>query len=505
MSDNKPIIVIKKKGGHGGHHGGAWKVAYADFVTAMMAFFMVMWLLNSADSVTKKSIASYFRKPGLFEQGSGTPLLIGEAGILEDAAVPPKKGSEKYKVGQKDPTQKTDGKTTNNATIVVPIEQSTPTPTPSSSPSASPTPTPRLNLLPSHLGGTNSPDERIKWREEIVGMGAKIAQTGGKAEAEKEAGKGKDPTAQTGTVGPGSREQQPDAEKLEELAEEIRKELESTPGMKDILGLVNITVDANGLNIEIMDSDKRSMFASGSARIQYDAEAAFTKISEVLLPIQNPIEIIGHTDAKPFASRTGGYSNWELSADRANAARRFLESRGIPASRFGSVMGRADKDLKNKADPFDSTNRRISLKVRFQEEISVPVKNPKAAIDDMRRRPPPTPRPAPQSVNSAEPTPSSAEEPAPSSEEAVPPEQAEETEQKTEEHQEKDEHGAAISGVGADSFKSGAKRKKITAAESKKKNISAPDENPSPAESGGLNQRQFFGDSPIVSDPMFSN
>jgi flagellar motor protein MotB len=112
MADDKPIIVIKKKGGHGGHHGGAWKVAYADFVTAMMAFFMVMWLVNSASEPTRQNIASYFRKPGLFASGSGTPLQIGGAGFLEDAAPPrpdeKKKGSgmsatrEKKKSGTDD-------------------------------------------------------------------------------------------------------------------------------------------------------------------------------------------------------------------------------------------------------------------------------------------------------------------------------------------------------------------------------------------------------------------
>src|SRR3954451_16664913 len=88
--NERPIIIIRKKksGGHA-HHGGAWKVAYADFVTAMMAFFMVMWLVNSAASPVKQSIASYFRKPGIFDEGSGTPLMTGEAAILSDAFVPP--------------------------------------------------------------------------------------------------------------------------------------------------------------------------------------------------------------------------------------------------------------------------------------------------------------------------------------------------------------------------------------------------------------------------------
>ena len=91
MANEKPVIVIKKKkGGHGGHHGGAWKIAYADFVTAMMCFFLCMWLINTASVVTRENIASYFRKPSLFNEGTGMPLLLGGAGILTDAYVPPK-------------------------------------------------------------------------------------------------------------------------------------------------------------------------------------------------------------------------------------------------------------------------------------------------------------------------------------------------------------------------------------------------------------------------------
>src|SRR5262245_15610169 len=87
--DGKTIIIVKKVSGHGGHHGGAWKVAFADFVTAMMAFFMVLWLVNSASVTTRERIASYFREPGVFEKGSGTPLQEGGAGILSDAFSPP--------------------------------------------------------------------------------------------------------------------------------------------------------------------------------------------------------------------------------------------------------------------------------------------------------------------------------------------------------------------------------------------------------------------------------
>ena len=87
--DNKPVIIVKK-GGHGGHHGGAWKIAYADFTTAMMCFFLCMWLINTASVTTKQAIASYFRKPSVFTEGSGMPVLLGGQGILEDAFTPPR-------------------------------------------------------------------------------------------------------------------------------------------------------------------------------------------------------------------------------------------------------------------------------------------------------------------------------------------------------------------------------------------------------------------------------
>ncbi len=96
--DGKNIIIVKKVSGHGGHHGGAWKVAFADFITAMMALFMVLWLVNSASVITRERIANFFRQPGVFETGSGTPMEIGGAGILSDAFSPPSEGNSEVSV-----------------------------------------------------------------------------------------------------------------------------------------------------------------------------------------------------------------------------------------------------------------------------------------------------------------------------------------------------------------------------------------------------------------------
>jgi chemotaxis protein MotB len=340
MADDKPIIIIKKKGGHGGHHGGAWKVAYADFVTAMMAFFMVMWLVNTADQSTKQNIASYFRKPGLFQSGSGTPLLIGEAGILQDAFVPPHK-ADTTKQGGKDQDQ----------------------------------------ALPQNTGTDEAKDQKRK-----VTIKGESGKAGGQEDAKGKQGLAKDNTSETGKLieekpqgTPQNSEALSEEEMLAKLAESIKEQIAASKELSDMLGIVDVKVDADGLNVEIMDTEKTSMFASGSARVLPEARAAFVKLAEILKKVPNSIDLVGHTDGKPFASRPGGYSNWELSSDRAQAARRILEQEGIESARFTSVIGRADKDLKLSGDPLAAANRRITLKMRFKFNKNINLaKNPKA-------------------------------------------------------------------------------------------------------------------------------
>jgi len=318
VADDKPIIIIKKKGGHGGHHGGAWKVAYADFVTAMMAFFMVMWLVNSAETITKQNIASYFRKPGIFETGSGTPLLIGEAGILQDGFVPPhpEDTKQRYKGSSQE----------------------------------------RL----SKASGTES-TSNLKKRVSLKGEDGKLGRDS--AEEERADGFASEPLPEE------FQEFELERARLNELAEEIKKEFESAPDLAAMLGIVDVKVESDGLNIEIMDTEKVSMFALGSARINNEAQQAFAKLAALIQKLPNTIDVVGHTDARPFSNRRGGYSNWELSADRANAARRLLEQQGIEPQRITSVMGRADQEPRNKADPMAAANRRITLKMRLAKGL----------------------------------------------------------------------------------------------------------------------------------------
>jgi chemotaxis protein MotB len=320
MADEKPIIVVKKKGHHGGHHGGAWKVAYADFVTAMMAFFMVMWLVGTADNPTKQAVAAYFRKPGIFETGTGKPLQVGGAGIFSEELAPSKdpgveSGTAKKVTGPEslDPTEEASKKPaeTDGITILVP-------------------------------------------------------------EVESE---GEVPLEKTGLGG--------ESEELKKFAAQLKDGLALAPEIKRLLGEVDITIEPDGIRIEIVDTDQTSMFASGSAQIAPEAIAAFSKIAEFIRQVPYPIDIIGHTDAKQFSSRFTSYSNWELSADRANAARRLLEREGVDPTRIRGVLGQADRVPKLVDDPIAAANRRIELKLRLPsptpEERVPPPPPPEAA------------------------------------------------------------------------------------------------------------------------------
>lgn len=351
MADDKPIIVIKKKGGHGGHHGGAWKIAYADFVTAMMCFFLVMWLVNSADVKTKAAIATYFRKPVIFTEGSGTPLKTGASGILPEGLSPPKavdQSHKRWEVRQKLKTLKEEIAEEEIAD--------------------------KLSPGRSEIKPKDKPDqsgisiEEPKKREDIP-----------PPSAEKKISEIPDGKITT----PFELEKLPSLEKnqLAEMAKEIKNRLLEDPNLKQNLGEIQVQSSKNEITIEIMDTEKVSMFSSGSSSILPDAQRAFQKIAETLKPLPNKIEILGHTDSRPF-SKTRSMSNWELSQSRANEARKLLQQFEIAPARIVGVIGRADRDLKNKDDPFAAANRRITLKMLFNI-------NPPPANEALKTKQPP--------------------------------------------------------------------------------------------------------------------
>jgi chemotaxis protein MotB len=234
-----PIIVIKKKGGHGGHHGGAWKVAYADFVTAMMALFIVLWLLNSSVQV-RKAISAYFNDP------SGTGKESGSAS---------------------------------------------------------------------------------------AGTGESVA------------------------VG---------ADDMDNLKEKLEQAIKQKPEFKKLKDYVQLSVTGEGLRVELLESEKGMFFQSGSAAPSEMGEDLITKLADQLVKLPNTLLIEGHTDAKPFNNRAG-YSNWELSTDRANAARRIIEAHGARPGQIVQVRGFADQNLRDREHPEDAKNRRVSVIVRYQD------------------------------------------------------------------------------------------------------------------------------------------
>ena len=250
---DQPIIVVKKSGKHGGHHGGAWKVAYADFVTAMMAFFLVMWLVNQAPEV-KQAVQGYFRDPINYGKGAKPSIIDGGAGVMKN-------------------------------------------------------------------GGLGDVKQRKETMEEQM------------------------------------------RREMEELAERIRGTISEMPGLSLIKDHVDIEITREGLRIQLIEgSDEVTFFKPGSAVLSMKGELIMKTIAMELKKLPNQLVIEGHTDASDL-DRNKNYTNWELSADRANAARRAMMENQLNPDQVYQVRGYADKKPRIKDNPFDPRNRRITILV----------------------------------------------------------------------------------------------------------------------------------------------
>jgi len=230
-------IIVKKKAAHTGHHGGAWKVAYADFVTAMMALFIVLWLLNSNKPV-QEAVGGYFRDP------SGTGKKMGTTQVGAGEVIPVKK------------------------------------------------------------------------------------------------------------------------ENMADLKELLQKRIESIIDLEKLRKNIEMTITAEGLRIELLESDKGTFFDLGSANLKPSGQEILALLATQLGQVPNHLSIEGHTDAKPYG-RKGNYSNWELSADRANAARRLMQQSGLRTDQVAQVRGFADQRLRFPKEPLEATNRRVSIIVQY--------------------------------------------------------------------------------------------------------------------------------------------
>jgi len=251
----RPIIVVKKKGAHEGHHGGAWKVAYADFVTAMMAFFLVMWLVSQSDKV-KEGVGGYFRDPVGFSDKAGKGVFEGGNSAVKDLK-----------------------------------------------------------------------SELVKRRE-----------------AEKQV--------------------------LESTGQKIREAISNSPDMAKLKDFVEIEMTPEGLRIQLIDAathpDSSNFFDLGSAKLKARTSVLLEEIAADLGALPNHIIVEGHTDSKPYTGRTE-YSNWELSADRANSARRLMESSGLRPKQIIEIRGQADSKPKIAENPEDPRNRRVAIIVLNEE------------------------------------------------------------------------------------------------------------------------------------------
>jgi chemotaxis protein MotB len=268
----QPIIVKKvKKGGHA-HHGGAWKIAYADFVTAMMAFFLLMWLLGSTTEGDRKGIADYFSSPlkiALLSGGSGA----GDA-------------SHVIKGGGTDLTRTT--------------------------------------------GQVRRGD--IEAERKTINLQAL------KEQAARE-----------------------EAASLEGLKQRIEQSVTNNPLLVQFRSQIRIDITQDGLRIQIVDEQNRPMFDSGSALVKEYMRTILREIGKVLSEVNNKVTLAGHTDAAAYSSGERGYSNWELSADRANASRRELVAGGLREGQVVRVLGLASSSLLDKDNPLNPINRRISI------------------------------------------------------------------------------------------------------------------------------------------------
>jgi chemotaxis protein MotB len=274
----QPIIVKKvKKSGHAAH-GGAWKIAYADFVTAMMAFFLLMWLLGSTSKGDLKGLSDYF----------SSPLKVAMAG--------------------------------------------------GSGAGASPT------ILP--------------------GGGADLAQTVGQNQQGESADPLRKKRAMQEARAAAARE---DARRLAALSAKISAAISNNPRLRQYSNQIRLETTPDGLQIQIVDDQGRPMFTSGSAIVQPYMREILREIGAALNGVENRISLDGHTDQAPFAGGLQGYSNWELSADRANASRRELVASGMPEDKLLRVTGLASSTLLDSANPTAPINRRISILVLTRE------------------------------------------------------------------------------------------------------------------------------------------
>jgi chemotaxis protein MotB len=287
----QPIIVKRVKKVAGGHHGGAWKVAYADFVTAMMAFFLLLWLLNVSVQETLTAISDYFdpSHPQISQSQSGAGGVLGGLTVSPDGA---------------------------QTSTVQPLTQTETSGKTSQFPDA-------MN------------QETYEYDENIIEQ----------LEEELRAQEDK---------------------RFEEAQDELKRMMEQDPELAELAKNLIIDITPEGLRIQIIDQEGKPMFPSGSAEMFERARTLLSSVGQVIRTMPNKASVRGHTDSEPYR-QGASYTNWELSADRANASRRVIMTMGVPESQLSDVMGKSDREHLIPEAPNDPRNRRISIIMKRED------------------------------------------------------------------------------------------------------------------------------------------
>jgi chemotaxis protein MotB len=334
----KGTIVKKYEIIEGGHHGGAWKVAYADFVTAMMAFFLLMWLLNATTEDQRKGLADYFSPSNLMahaSSGSGEPF--GGHTPFDKGALASDRGAVQVSVGNRPVVELTaDGED--------PVHDDYHRARAGDALGRGP--------MADDLDADDQADDKAQGTgtpPPVPGPGGPDARAGGQ------------PAMRTVEAEAAAAKEKTEKAAFEQAARQIRDAVRNDPALSDLGKQLAIDMTPAGLRIQIIDEIKLPMFPSGSAAPNDRARLLMQKVVPILARLDQPISIAGHTDAQPFPGP--GRTNWELSAERANATRRLLVDGGFPESRVRSVSGHADRDPLLPADPFAAANRRIAILV----------------------------------------------------------------------------------------------------------------------------------------------
>ena len=356
----RPIIIRREEIVEDGHHGGAWKVAYADFVTAMMAFFLLMWLLNATTEEQRRGLADYFTPANVLSQSSsGNGRIFGGRTPFERGELVSDRGAKSVIDGQSEQANDPDDpefdqapntSTRGAADDARRPEGRQPDPGGGQGTRASEQAGPRA-------GGGGTSATAAQTQAQALGQAQRLANagSGNQLPATAVAGRPIDDAAMRAEIDRRERES------FEQAAERIRAAVHADPQLRDLAHQLAIDQTPEGLRIQLLDEDKVPMFTTGSSVLHERARALLLKVAPVLAGMSERLSISGHTDSTPF--RGNDRSNWELSAERANATRRLLIENGVAEARLRSVTGNADRDPLLPADPFAAANRRIAITV----------------------------------------------------------------------------------------------------------------------------------------------